>query len=77
MKNVQISVDEVLLRAIDDAGKPRGLKRSQIVRQALRTWLQQQSVGDFERDWIEALQSSPDDAGRAEVWRSAQSWNQK
>jgi metal-responsive CopG/Arc/MetJ family transcriptional regulator len=77
MINVQICVDEDLLQAIDKAGKPLGLKRSQIVRQALRVWLQQQSIDRFEHEWIAALQSSPDDAHRAEIWRSAQQWSAK
>ena len=78
MKNVQITVDEVLLDAVDRAGKPLGLKRSHIVRQALRAWLQKQSVERFEQEWIQALQSSsPDDARRAETWAKAQSWSSR
>ena len=77
MKNVQISVDEELLRAIDAAGKPLGLKRSQIVRRALRIWLHQQSIENFENKWIAALKSSPDDAKRAERWRDAQTWGEQ
>ncbi len=75
MKNVQISVDESLLQAVDKAGKRLGLKRSQIVREALRAWLRKKSIERFEQKWIEALQSSPDDAKSAELWREAQSWS--
>jgi metal-responsive CopG/Arc/MetJ family transcriptional regulator len=77
MKNVQITVDEGLLQAVDKAGKPLGLKRSQIVREALRAWLKKQSVERFEKQWIEALKSAPDDAKSAESWSSAQSWSEK
>ena len=77
MKNVQITVDEELLDAVDRAGKPLGLKRSHIVRQALRAWLQKQSVERFEQEWIQALQSSPDDGSRAETWAKAQSWSSR
>jgi metal-responsive CopG/Arc/MetJ family transcriptional regulator len=77
MKNVQITVDEDLLRAVDIAAKPLGLKRSQIVRQALRAWLEKKSVERFEQDWIAALQCSPDDAGRADLWTHAQKWSAK
>jgi metal-responsive CopG/Arc/MetJ family transcriptional regulator len=77
MKNVQITVDEDLLRAVDKAAKPLGLKRSQIVRRALQAWLQKKSVERFEQDWITALQSSPDDAGRADLWMHAQKWSAK
>jgi metal-responsive CopG/Arc/MetJ family transcriptional regulator len=77
MQNVQITVDEDLLRAVDKAGKPLGLKRSQIVRQALRAWLQKKSVERFEQEWITALQASPDDGARAELWANARKWSGK
>ncbi len=77
MKNVQISMDEKLLDRIDRAGKPLGLKRSQIVREALKDWLRRQAVEQFERDWIRALHKRPDDAQRAEDWLSTQAWGEE
>jgi predicted transcriptional regulator len=77
MKNVQITVDDETLREIDRLGKPLGLKRSEIVRRALRDWLQRQAVEDFERQWIRSLGESPDDASRAEDWLAVQSWGKK
>lgn len=70
-------MDEGLLRAIDKAGKPLGLKRSQIVRRALHMWLHQQSVESFENEWIAALKACPDDSGRAERWQSVQDWREE
>jgi metal-responsive CopG/Arc/MetJ family transcriptional regulator len=73
MKNVQITVDEDTLRRVDRAAKPLGLKRSEIVRQALREWLNRRAVQAFERDWIAAAQRDPkpavDDWLPAQVWR--------
>ena len=77
MKNVQITIDDETLTRVDRIGKPLGLKRSEIVRQALRDWLQRHAVESFEREWIAALQKSPDDAGRAEDWKGVQSWSKK
>jgi metal-responsive CopG/Arc/MetJ family transcriptional regulator len=77
VKNVQITIDERTLAGIDRAGKRRGLKRSQIVREALRDWLRRQAVERFEQDWIAALRSSPDEATRAEVWLDAQAWSEE
>ena len=77
MKNVQITLDEQVLAQVDRVGKPLGLNRSAIVRQALREWLRRHAVGLFERDWIAALEGTPDEASRAERWRDVQSWGDK
>jgi predicted transcriptional regulator len=77
MKNVQITVDDETLARVDRIGKPLGLNRSAIVRQALRQWLHRHAVESFEREWIAALEKKPDDAARADDWIGAQSWSRK
>lgn len=77
MKNVQITIDQATLAAVDRAGAPLGLKRSAIVRQALREWLRRRSVERFEEEWIAALQHNPDDGRRADDWLSSQAWSRK
>jgi metal-responsive CopG/Arc/MetJ family transcriptional regulator len=75
MKNVQITVDEQTLRQVDRLTKPLGLKRSEIVRQALRQWLRRRAVERFEDDWIAALRKEPDSGTRADDWLSAETWS--
>lgn len=77
MKNVQITIDQATLAAVDRVAAPLGLKRSEIVRQALRAWLRRRSVERFEQDWITALQKDPDDAKRADDWLPSQTWGGK
>jgi metal-responsive CopG/Arc/MetJ family transcriptional regulator len=77
MKNVQITVDEETLREIDRIGKPLGLKRSAIVRLALRDWLNRQLVDGFEKEWIRSLEAAPDKASRAAEWIDIQAWSRK
>lgn len=77
MKNIQITVDEETLRQVDRVSKPLGLKRSEIVRQALRQWLQRRAIERFEEDWIAALHDRPDAAGRADEWLAIQTWSRK
>lgn len=77
MKNVQITVDEETLAQVERVGKPLGLKRSEIVRQALRQWLRAHAVERFEREWITALGDRPDEAGRADDWLDVQTWVKK
>jgi metal-responsive CopG/Arc/MetJ family transcriptional regulator len=75
MKNVQITIDPETLAEVDRAGKPLGLKRSEIVRQALREWLRRRDVQEFQDAWIAALRRHAD--GDAEEWLGAQSWSRK
>jgi metal-responsive CopG/Arc/MetJ family transcriptional regulator len=77
MKNVQITIDQATLAAVDKAAVPLGLKRSEIVRLALREWLRRRSVEQFEQEWVAALQKHPDDAARADDWLATQAWSTK
>lgn len=77
MKNVQISIDQETLAQVDRVGKPLGLKRSEIVRQALREWLRRQTIDRFEDDWIAALRKRPAAADDAEDWLGIQTWSKK
>jgi Arc/MetJ-type ribon-helix-helix transcriptional regulator len=62
---------------VDQAAKPLGLKRSEVVRRALREWLQRRAVERFEAEWISSLEQAPDDARRADAWLDAQAWSRK
>ena len=75
MKNVQISFDEELLETIDRAATSAQMSRSAIVREALKNWLRQRQVKEFEEAWIAKLREAPQDSGEAEVWMSADSWS--
>ena len=77
MQHVQVSIDPDTLAQVDRARKPLGLKRSEIVRQALREWLHRHAIDRFEREWIGALQKHRDDAARADEWIGAQAWSKK
>jgi metal-responsive CopG/Arc/MetJ family transcriptional regulator len=77
MKNVQITIDEDTLVRVERVGKPLGLNRSEIVRQALREWLRRHAVDTFERQWIAALDRRPDEASRADEWIDVQRWGEK
>lgn len=68
MKTPTISIDDDTLRQIDQAARQLKLKRSEIVRRALRLWLRTREVERFEREWISALAEHPDRPGRADEW---------
>ena len=77
MKHIQITIDATTLTAVDRAAKPLGLKRSAVVREALRAWLRQRAVGRFEEQWISRLRDSPNDAECADDWLAIQTWSRK
>ena len=77
MKNIQITIDEETLLKVDQAGKPLGLNRSEIVRRALPDWLNRQAIETFEQEWIDSLQRKPDDEKRAKDWGGVQAWSRK
>ena len=77
MKNVQITIDQETLNQVDRIGKPLGLKRSAIVRLALREWLRRHAVTRFEDEWIAALRKQPGRGDEADDWAGIQAWSKK
>ena len=75
MKNVQISFDEKLLKTIDRFATSSRLTRSAVVREAVKTWVRQKKVKEFEDDWIKKLKESPEDMDDSEAWMKAEEWS--
>jgi metal-responsive CopG/Arc/MetJ family transcriptional regulator len=74
MKNVQISFDENLLKAIDRITASEKLTRSAVVREALENWIRQREIQEFEEAWIRKLKEIPDDVTDSETWLQAEQW---
>jgi metal-responsive CopG/Arc/MetJ family transcriptional regulator len=77
MKNVQISVDETLLKTIDAFAATYQLSRSALVREAVKAWIRQKKIKEFENEWIRKLVESPQDVKESEAWLAVQSWGEK
>ena len=75
MKNVQISFDEELLKTVDLFATSSRLTRSAVVREAVKTWIQQKEIKEFEDDWIDKLKESPGDLDDSEAWMKAEEWS--
>ena len=76
MKNVQISVDEDLLKTVDRFAKSARTTRSAVVREALKSWLREQEIQAFEAKWIESARLKPDDPAEADAWADSQQWSE-
>ncbi len=81
MNNVQIAIDKNLLAEIKKASELQGLELTQIISEALQSWLKRENLRReglrFEQEWIATLKKNPDDAGRAEEWLEAQAWSEQ
>ena len=77
MKNVQISFEENLLSSIDRIASSSQLSRSAIVREALRNWIKQREIQEFEREWIRKLKEHPQDYEDSEAWMDTEQWGKK
>ena len=77
MKNVQISFDEELLATVEHLAASSQLSRSAVVRQALKTWIRQKQVKEFEDEWIAKLKENPRGREEDEAWLAAESWSDK
>ena len=74
MKNVQISFDETLLESVDRYAATASLSRSAIVRQALKRWLGEKQIQEFENEWIAKLKEEADSTEESETWIKAEQW---
>ena len=75
MKNVQISFDEKLLKTIDHYATSSQLTRSALVREAVKTWIRQKEIDEFEETWIKKLKEKPQDLEDAEKWLQIEKWS--
>lgn len=77
MKNVQISFEENLLESVDSIASSSQLSRSAIVREALRNWIKQREIREFERKWIRKLKEHPQDEVNSESWMDIEKWEER
>jgi len=74
MKNTQISFDEKLLKEIDRVAASSRKTRSAIVREAVKAWLIQKQIQDFEDQWIKKLRETPEEVEESEAWMKVDHW---
>jgi metal-responsive CopG/Arc/MetJ family transcriptional regulator len=77
MKNVQISFDEKLLGEIDLIVAKYRSSRSAIVREALKYWIRQKEIQEFEEQWIKGLRENPEDMSDTALWMQVEKWEER
>ena len=76
MKNTQISFDEQFLELIDRAAAKTNKTRSAIVREAVRLWLKQKEIDDFEEVWIRKLKEHGESPDSVYDWSEIDQWDE-
>ena len=74
MKNVQISFDEKLLQTVDRYATSSQLTRSAVVREAVKTWVRQKEIDEFEDAWISKLREGPSETEDSDAWINVEKW---
>jgi metal-responsive CopG/Arc/MetJ family transcriptional regulator len=74
MKTVQMTLDEQLVRAVDNAAKKLGTTRSGFTREALRAALKEVRVRELEARQREGYRRKPVRRGEFSDWESEQVW---
>ena len=75
MKNIQVSFDENMLHEVDKVASASKTSRSAIIRDAIKYWLREKDIKDFERNWIRSLKENPDASEDLEAWTKIQTWS--
>jgi metal-responsive CopG/Arc/MetJ family transcriptional regulator len=73
METIQIVIDKELLQATDRAAKRARLKRSALVREALRVYLKKVHYRELERQDREGYRKRPD-AREIAAWEGVATW---
>ena len=70
-------IDEKLLKSIDRYATSSRLTRSAVVREAVKTWIRQKEIDEFEETWIKKLKENPQDIENSEAWLKNEKWGDK
>jgi len=74
MKTVQMTLDEDLVKAVDEAARRLRTTRSAFTRKALREALRVLSVTRLERRHRQGYEGRPVKRGEFSVWEKEQEW---
>ena len=74
MRTIQMTLDEELVKAVDEAAKRLGTTRSAFTRKALRSALKALAARGLERRHRRGYDARPVKRGEFSVWEKEQQW---
>lgn len=76
MRTVQMTLDEELVDAVDEAAAKLGTSRSAFTREALRQALTHVRIRELERKHREGYRKNPVARDEFDVWEHEQAWGE-
>lgn len=77
MKTIQMTIDEPLLKALDQASLARRTTRSAFIRDAVERALQQDRIREQETRHVQGYREQPVVAGEFDHWTAEQDWGDR
>lgn len=74
MRTIQMTLDEELVKAVDDAARRLGTTRSAFTRKALREALKALAARGLERKHRRGYETHPAKRGEFSAWEKEQKW---
>ena len=74
MKTIQMTIDEELLRDVDQVTKKLQTSRSEFIRRAMNKLLNELKTKNFEKLHREGYEKYPVKKGEFDVWENEQNW---
>ena len=75
-KPIQITIDEALLKQVDETAERLEVNRSAFIRDALRMALRQYRIKQLEEQQAAGYARHPVEPGEFDVWESEQLWEE-
>ena len=77
MSAIQFSIDEALLRDVDEEAKREHLDRSKLIRKALIRYLDEARHAEREAQHRAGYEKYPQDASELADWEGVQTWPER
>jgi len=74
MKTIQMTIDTVLLRAVDKLTRARKTTRSALIRSALEAELRRERINELEARHAAGYIEKPPQPGELDAWLGQQDW---
>jgi metal-responsive CopG/Arc/MetJ family transcriptional regulator len=77
MRTIQMTIDEPLLKEVDQVSQALKTTRSEFIREALKLALQQHRIAQLERQHAAGYAAHPQEPGEVAEWELEQVWEDR
>ena len=74
MQNIQMTIDENLLREVDELVKTLNMTRSAFIRDSLKLSIKKHKIAEMELQHAKGYKKHPIKAGEFDLWYEEQVW---